>query len=114
MATVIYDSYCRICTETRRICEWLDWFRLLEWQSFEDSGLSPDQLWFVRGERRWGGFRAVKRVAARLPALYLAMLAGAIVSPWTLVVWAVIFSPPFQPAGDWIYSWIARKRSCSI
>jgi predicted DCC family thiol-disulfide oxidoreductase YuxK len=114
MSTVIYDADCRMCSMTKRVCEQLDWLRLLKWVSFEESGLEPDQLYLVNGSRRWGGFSAVKRVAARLPIFYLAILAGALLSPWTLLGWTVVLSPLFQPVGDRLYAWVARNRTCAI
>ena len=114
MATVIYDADCRICSTAKRVCERLDWFRLLAWIPFENSGLTPDQIYLVQGGRRWGGFSAIKRIAARLPLLYLLALAGVMLSPWTLAAWALVFSPLFQPVGNRLYGWIARNRSCAI
>ena len=90
MATVIYDADCRICSTAKRVCKRLDWFRLLAWKPFENSGLTPDQIYLVQGGRRWGGFSAIKRIAARLPLLYLLALAGVMLSPWTLAAWALV------------------------
>jgi predicted DCC family thiol-disulfide oxidoreductase YuxK len=114
MTTVIYDADCGLCSSTRHICEALDWLHLLDWRSFEESGVTADHVILQSGGRRWGGFSAVKRIALRFPLLYLAILAGALLSPWTLAVWVFAYSPLFQPAGERIYAWIARNRTCAI
>jgi predicted DCC family thiol-disulfide oxidoreductase YuxK len=114
MTRVIYDADCGLCLSTRRICEALDWFHLLDWNSFEDSGIRPDQIFLESRGRRWGGFSAVKRIALRLPLFYLAILAGVLASPWTLAFWVFAYSPLFQPMGERLYGWVARNRTCAI
>jgi predicted DCC family thiol-disulfide oxidoreductase YuxK len=114
MATVIYDADCGICTKAMRVCTRLDWFGLLSWNSFKGTDLPQDRMYFIQGEKRWGGFSAVKRVLLRLPAVYVMFLGSLLISPWLAVIWVFFFSPLFRPAGNRIYSWIARNRSCSI
>ncbi len=114
MSTVIYDADCGICTLAMRVCTRLDWFGLLTWKSFEGVNLPQDRMYFIKGDKRWGGFSAVKRVMLRIPAVYLLFLGSVLISPWLALIWGIFFSPLFQPIGNRVYSWIARNRSCSI
>lgn len=119
MATVIYDGDCGICTRIRRAVERLDWLRVLRWvpqQAVEAAAFGipaedlQQRLYVAAGARRWGGFAGVKQMALRVPLFWMVVGASALVSPWLLLGWAVLFSPLAVPVGDRLYAWVARNR----
>ncbi|MDZ7639754.1 MAG: DUF393 domain-containing protein [Bryobacterales bacterium] len=127
--TVFFDRDCGFCQRSVGIVRALDWlraFRFVPLQSDEASALglkeseNLSQMVFARQQRRWGGWRAVKRILFRLPIVYAglaALLAAPAVWPaLTLPAVALLLliglslSPLCNPAGDALYRWIARNR----
>lgn len=128
-ATVFFDRDCGICQRSVAVIRSLDWtgaFRFVPLQSTEAHSLGLEesrnlsQMVLARAGKRWGGWRAVKRILYRLPLFYAGLTAlGAMAAfvPQTRVPAAVAvalllltLSPLANPAGNALYRWIARNR----
>jgi predicted DCC family thiol-disulfide oxidoreductase YuxK len=120
---LIYDGECGLCLRTRKLLEPLDLLGAIRWipcQSPEAQrfGIPRDEMersiQFLSGGRRWSGFDAMKQVALRLPPLYA--LAGLLVArePALAIPIALVFSPLFQPAGDFLYGFVSDHRHAKV
>lgn len=120
-ATVLYDSDCGLCTQVKNTVEALDWLGTMSWipsRSPEAAAfrIPIEQLdravYIVHGPGcKAGGWRAVKRMLARLPLTYVLAAAAIRKSWWSAVAIAALFSPAFNPIGDRAYNWVAKNRS---
>lgn len=118
-ATVIYDADCGFCTRSKSVIEHLDFFRSMRWiplQSAEAGahGIPRSELeralYLIRGEHRWAGFRAFKRIFARLLPFWMLAAVVAWITPWSALALLLLFSPLSNPVGNRVYDWIARNR----
>jgi predicted DCC family thiol-disulfide oxidoreductase YuxK len=116
---VIYDADCGFCTRTKTWMEALDHFGLIRWlprfhPETEKLNISNEAseraLQWVNGEDRASGYRAVKRIAMRLPLFWAGVAVLGWLSPWALLAPAVFLTPVSNPVGDPVYAWIARNR----
>jgi predicted DCC family thiol-disulfide oxidoreductase YuxK len=118
-SVLIYDGECGLCLRTRKLLEPLDLLRAIRWIPYQSPeaqrfgiprGEMERSIQFLSGGRRWSGFGAMKRVALCLPPLYA--LAGLLVArkPALAIPIALVFSPLFQPAGDFLYGFVSDHR----
>lgn len=118
-STVIFDSDCALCTRVRNTVEALDWFGTLRWLSQTDPeaaryGIPTAELensvFLITSAGHTHGWRAVKRIVARLPLTYVVGAAAVRKSPWAALAIAAVFSPAFNPVGQRAYDWVAQNR----
>ena len=124
--TVLYDGDCGICTRTRRFMERLDLEALFKWQPFQQAddlhGISrealSERLYVVTDKGKYSGFAAFRIMALYNPITYF-MILLTLLGPQALyfhhrsllaVFYFVLFSPPFIPIGQVVYTLIARNR----
>jgi len=124
---VIYDGDCGLCNATRRLMQWLDRDRFLDWRPLqsgvgEQFGLSRAALTqrahLVAEGPLWAGFRAARTVLLLLPVTYFALLLAIMGGDRILddgrrivvPLMVLLFSPLMNPAGEWVYGWVARNR----
>jgi predicted DCC family thiol-disulfide oxidoreductase YuxK len=109
MVTAIYDGYCLICQQSKRIIEALDWFHRVEflnihdWQTVEaryptlDFETAMGQMHTVGEDGRLlGGFEGARRILRELPLGY--------------PVWLLLHVPGMDWLGTKVYQFIARNR----
>jgi predicted DCC family thiol-disulfide oxidoreductase YuxK len=120
---LIYDGDCGLCLRTRKLLEPLDLLGVIRWVPYQSPeaqrfGIPREDMersiQFLSGGRRWSGFDAMKQVALRLPPLYA--LAGVLVArkPALAIPIALVFSPLFQPAGDFLYGFVSDHRHAEV
>jgi predicted DCC family thiol-disulfide oxidoreductase YuxK len=110
-ALVFYDGDCSLCTASVRRLEALDAFGRLEYRDIRDPqvfarhpqidparALKRMQLLAPGKSAPLEGFHAFRWIAARLPALWIAV--------------PFLWIPGASWIGSWIYDRIARSRSC--
>ena len=116
---VLFDGFCSFCRFSQQVVDALDWFRAFQWLPFqkpgaERFGISPElleaRMYLVSGSRQWSGFAAWKQILVRLPATWILIAASALLSPYLLVAWLLLFLPFTAPIGERVYYWIARHR----
>ena len=109
-AIVLYDGDCPLCRKTTAILKRLDWFGRLHFQNCRDTAAIPPNTAHIDPERMiqemhvlaadretaYSGFRAVRWIAGRVPAL------------WPL--YPLLFIPGMAKLGQRLYLWIARNR----
>lgn len=119
--TVIFDGECGFCRRWIRIGRRLDWFGRFDWRARMDPGVqeifpqlsseeTQNRMVSIRPDgKTYGGFFAVRDIAAHLPLTFLPAL--------------LLYVPGVSLIGDPVYKWIARNRhrfggrqddSCSI
>ncbi len=109
MTTAIYDGYCVLCNQTKRIVTLLDWYKRVEflnihdWEQVQrrypalDFEAAMGQMHLVTEEGQLiGGFPAVRRMLKDLPLGY----------PF----WLILHLPGMLWLGDRVYRFIARNR----
>ncbi len=94
---VLYDARCGFCRQSRHISEALDWFGLIKW---EPNPQTESSIVVLSGENRLTHWKAVKKIAVRLPLT------------WLLVIPSIALLPVFNPIGEKVYRWIALNRYC--
>src|SRR5262249_22906969 len=124
---VIYDGDCGFCERTRRWFERLDLERTFCWRPFQSGAGRPfgiteemalHRVYLATPGKLYSGFRAFRMMLLYNPAAYIVtyvVLAapGAGDSTFRNILVAillVVFSPVFAPAGEAVYSVIARNR----
>ena len=109
-AVVLYDGECAMCRKTTSILKRLDWLHRLTFHNCRDVGDIPantahldphrmiEEMHVLTADRghAYSGFRAVRWIAGRLPAM------------WPL--YPLLFIPGMARLGQRIYLWIARNR----
>jgi predicted DCC family thiol-disulfide oxidoreductase YuxK len=122
-SVLLYDGECGLCLRTRKLLEPLDLLRVTRWIPYQSPeaqrfGIPREEMkrsiQFLSGGRRWSGFDAMKQVALRLPPLYA--LAGLLVArrPALAIPIALVFSPLFQHAGDFLYGFVSDHRHARV
>jgi len=122
-SVLIYDGECGLCLRTRKLLEPLDLLRAIRWIPYQSPeaqrfGIPREEMersiQFLSGGRRWSGFDAMKQVALRLLPLYA--LTGLLVArkPALAIPIALVFSPLFQPAGDFLYGFVSDHRHAKV
>lgn len=109
MVTAIYDGYCVLCNQTKRIVTALDWRNQVEfldihnWNAVNaryptlDYEVAMGQIHVVTPDGiLHGGFEGVRRMMRVLPLAY--------------PVWLVLHLPGLAWLGDKVYRFIARHR----
>lgn len=109
MTTAIYDGYCVICQQSRKIVQALDWLNRVEFLNIHDwnavSTRYPSldfeqamgQMHVVTGDGQLvGGFAGVRRLLRDLPLGF--------------PVWLLLHIPGMAWVGDRIYRLIANNR----
>jgi len=126
--TVLYDGDCGLCTRTRRFMERLDLEKLFKWKPFQQTsdlhGISlealHERLYVVTNENKYSGFAAFRIMTIYNPITYFVILLT-LLGPQALyfhhrsllaVFYFILFSPPFIPIGQMVYTIIARNRRC--
>jgi predicted DCC family thiol-disulfide oxidoreductase YuxK len=107
-SVVLYDGQCEFCRRSVALLRRLDWLGRLRFQDARDSSHLPDlplnpqglleQMHVVApgGHRAYAGFRALRYLAWRLPALWMAA--------------PVMYLPGIPALGQRIYLWVAKNR----
>jgi predicted DCC family thiol-disulfide oxidoreductase YuxK len=109
-SVVLYDGQCAFCRRSVGLLRRLDWFGRLRYQDARDTGhlpasdepLDPHRLLeqmhvlVPGGHRAYSGFRALRYLAWRLPAL------------WAFAPW--MYLPGIPALGQRIYLWVAKNR----
>lgn len=109
-AVVLFDGDCRFCRKSVALLRRLDWAKSLHFQSARDVDRLPPsavplvpaelltEMHLVTPDRRrvLKGFRAIRWLAWRLPAL--------------MPVAPLLYLPGVLPLGDRVYRWVARNR----
>jgi len=109
MVTAIYDGYCVICQQSKRMVEALDWLNRVEflnihdWQTVEarypglDFDTAMGQMHVVgEGGKLTGGYWGVCRLLRELPL--------------GIPFWLLLHVPGMNWLGEKIYGFIARNR----
>lgn len=109
MLTVVYDGYCVICQQTRRIVRTLDWLHRVEFLNIHDwdevSKRYPDldfeqamgQVHAMASDgQMYGGFFGMRRILRELPLGF--------------PLWLILHVPGISWLGQKVYRFIARNR----
>jgi predicted DCC family thiol-disulfide oxidoreductase YuxK len=109
MTTAIYDGYCVICNQTKRVVTALDWFSRVEflnihdWTQVEaryphlDYEAAMGQMHVVTPDGHLlGGFQGVRRLLRDLPLGF----------PF----WLLLHIPGMNWVGERVYRFVARHR----
>jgi predicted DCC family thiol-disulfide oxidoreductase YuxK len=109
VTTAIYDGYCVLCQQTRKIVQALDWLKRVEfldihnWNDVSSRYPSLDfetamgQMHVVEPDgNMYGGFEGVRRLLRELPL--------------TFPIWLLLQIPGMKWVGDKVYGFIARNR----
>lgn len=109
MTTAIYDGYCVLCQQSRRIVEALDWLNRVEfldihnWNEVSqryptlDFEAAMGQMHTIEPDGTMhGGFDGVRRLLRELPL--------------TFPIWLLLQVPGMKWLGDKIYGFVARNR----
>lgn len=109
MTTAIYDGYCVLCNQTRRIVTALDWFRRVEfldihnWDAVQarypglDFDTAMGQIHVAAGDGQLlGGFDGMRRLLRDLPL--------------GLPLWLALHLPGMNWLGPKLYGLVARNR----
>lgn len=109
-AIVLYDGDCPLCRKATSILERLDWLKRLRFHNCRDTAALPAHSVHLDTDRMiqemhvltpdrtkaYSGFRAVRWIAGRVPAL------------WPL--YPLLFLPGMGRLGQRVYLWVARNR----
>ena len=109
-ARVLYDGDCAFCCKSVALLKKLDWLRKLEYVNVRDETqpllkepliagaplLEQMHVLPSSGQHLYGGYRAVRWLAWRLPMLWL-------VAP-------ILYFPGMTWLGQKAYMWVARNR----
>ncbi|HKP19608.1 MAG TPA: DUF393 domain-containing protein [Gaiellaceae bacterium] len=95
--SVLYDGGCTLCVRTASALQGLDWFGRLRLVNAAADGSQPAHFESDDGHSRVRGFRAYRRLARALPALWPAL--------------ALSYLPGVSWAGERIYGYIADRRA---
>ena len=109
-AIVLYDGDCPLCRKTTEFLKRLDWFGRLRFHNCRDTAAIPahtahldparmiQEMHVLTPDRAnaYSGFRAVRWIAGRVPAL------------WPL--YPLLFIPGTARLGQRLYLWVARNR----
>ncbi|WP_222599153.1 thiol-disulfide oxidoreductase DCC family protein, partial [Aquibacillus kalidii] len=105
---ILYDQYCYLCQQTKRIITALDWLNRLKWESLQkyskDHTVTEQEKKMMEGEihikrenkEDLKGFYAVRFILLRCPL--------------TTIIGALSYVPKAEIIGVPIYRWIARNR----
>ena len=122
---VIYDGDCGLCNRLKSLLERLDFDRLMTWQPYqsdmhgiEAAALEEKMHVILNGRKVFTGYAAFQQILLFSSWFWLTVtvLLAAPPEGWIwwrrIVVIAVLclFLPIFQPAGEIVYSWVARNR----
>ena len=122
---VIYDGDCGLCNRLKSLLERLDFDCLLTWQPYQSdthgidvAALEEKMHVILNGRKVFAGYAAFQQILLFSSWFWLmvTVLLAAPPEGWILwrrvVVIAVLclFLPIFQPAGEIVYSWVARNR----
>jgi predicted DCC family thiol-disulfide oxidoreductase YuxK len=94
---VLYDGQCRLCVRSITVVAALDWLGRLRLIDASATGAAPpDAMYAIDGRTAHRGYRAARRLARALPALWPA--------------YALSFLPGTTPLGDRVYARVAANR----
>ena len=127
-AAVLYDGDCAFCERTKQFFERFDLEKQFEWIPFQSNransfGIDPDRLrqrlHMVIENRVLTGFQAFKTMLLYTPLVYFAMLFGLLLfhqgptlgRNLLIVGGFLFFFPLFNPIGETIYDFIAKRRT---
>ncbi|MFF2908248.1 thiol-disulfide oxidoreductase DCC family protein [Paenibacillus sp. NPDC057934] len=112
--TVLYDSWCPLCTRTSKIINKLDVFSLIELVSFRDEKnnysvplklLEKEMYSFNSNNKFYSGYDTLLQIAWRTPLI---------------IIYPILIFVKLVKIGDSLYNYIARNRkivcdeSCQI
>jgi predicted DCC family thiol-disulfide oxidoreductase YuxK len=102
--SVLYDGGCTLCVRTATALDSLDWFGRLRLVNAAADGSQPEHFEADDGRRRFRGFRAYRRLARSVPALWPAV--------------ALAYVPGISWVSERVYNYVARRRgrvgSCAV
>jgi predicted DCC family thiol-disulfide oxidoreductase YuxK len=125
--TVLWDGECGFCARSKRIFEAVDFDGLFAWAPYQSGfgrkhGVSDEdaqqRMYLFTPMETLGGFRAWRKMLLFTSATYFVLAVLIAGAPAGAVWWRRIvvggallfFSPPFIPAGEAAYNWVARNR----
>lgn len=125
---VIYDGDCGLCNRIRKTVESIDFDGMFFWETYQSAigdqhgipmqALEEKMHIVIDNTEVLSGFAAFRRMLMCSPWFWL-LLTTLIAAPpdswqtWRRVIVGLalcLFLPIFQPAGELVYSWVARNR----
>ncbi len=94
--SVLYDGSCTLCVRTATALDSLDWFGRLRLVDAAADGSRPEHFEADDGRTRVRGFRAYRRFARTLPALWPGL--------------ALSYIPGVAWVGERVYNYVAERR----
>ncbi|GGM36924.1 hypothetical protein GCM10011351_23880 [Paraliobacillus quinghaiensis] len=105
---ILYDQYCYLCTQSKRIIKAFDWFRVFDWQSLQSyektTNLSEQKKEALKGE-----IHLIKPTGESLTGFYAIryVLLRCLLTFW---LGALFYLPKADRIGNPIYRWVAKNR----
>ncbi|WP_117169038.1 thiol-disulfide oxidoreductase DCC family protein [Paraliobacillus sediminis] len=105
---ILYDQFCYLCKQSKKIINTLDWFNVFEWQSLqsyqEKNDLSVEEKQELAGE-----IHLRKKTGETLTGFYAVrfVLLRCVLTFW---LGALAYIPKADLIGNPIYRWVAKNR----
>ncbi|HAQ06959.1 MAG TPA: DUF393 domain-containing protein [Bacillus bacterium] len=106
--TALYDKSCRLCKQTRKTLEKLDWLNKVEWISLQEYEQLNEGIKIEAVELR----REIHIIDKRgnIQKGYYAIRRMFLLFPVTLLLGLIMYIPFSSLIGNPIYKWIANNR----
>ena len=105
---ILYDKYCYLCNQSKKIIKAIDWFRVFDWQSlqsYEKTTILSDQ----KKRALEGEIHLIKSSGESLTGFYAIrhILLRCVLTFW---LGALLYLPKADQIGNPIYRWVAKNR----
>ncbi len=122
---VIYDGDCGLCNRLKSLLERLDFDRVVTWQPYQlgthgiDAAALEEKMHVIlNGRTVFAGYAAFQQILLFSSWFWFTVTLLLATPPESWILWRRIvvlavlclFLPFFQPAGEIVYSWVARNR----
>ena len=122
---VIYDGDCGLCNRLKSLFDRLDFDRVLTWHPYQSgthgidaAALEEKMHVILNGRTVFAGYAAFQQILLFSSWFWLTVTVLLAAPPESWILWRRIvviavlclFLPIFKPAGEIVYSWIARNR----
>lgn len=105
---ILYDQFCYLCKQSKKMVKAIDWFRVFEWQSLQSyqkvNSISDEKKKALKGE-----IHLIKKNGESLTGFYAIRY---VMLHCVLTFWlgALAYLPKADLIGNPIYRWVAKNR----
>jgi len=110
MVTAIYDGYCVICNQTRRMVQALDWLNRVEFLDLHDSEQVQARYPLLDYDTLMGQIHVVEGDGVTLHKGYFGTRRMLRELPLGFPLWLLTFIPGVNFIGKRVYRWVAYNR----